>query len=131
MFLYSLSQEQKKSFLGLAHRFITTDNCLAPQEEDLLKIMTTEMGLSTDTEIPTLELPQLLTAFDTRQAKIAILLELVGLGYSDNDFHPEENGFVRQVADTFGILEDEIKAMENWVLRQMMLVQEAAGFFAE
>lgn len=131
MFLSTLNIEQQQAFLGLAHLFVGADGRLAPQEKAMLDVMKAEMSLPEDTEVPTDDLPNLLKPFDSKPAKVAALLEIIGLGYSDNDFHPQESVLVKSMAEGFNVPEDEILQMENWVLRQIMLAREATQFFEE
>ena len=131
MFLSTLNIEQQQAFLGLARLFVEADGQLASQEKAMLEVMKAEMGLSEDIEFPTDNLPNLLKPFDSKPAKAAALLEIIGLGYSDNDFHPQESILVKSMAEDFNVSEDEILHMENWVLRQIMLVREATQFFEE
>lgn len=129
MFLCNLNSEQKQAFLGLAHHFISVDGQLAVQEQAMLSAMKTEMGLAESIEVPKSEFSELLTQFDSRQAKITALLEIIGLGYSDNDFHSKESEIVEQMAKKFEVSIDEILQMESWVIRQIMLMREATQFF--
>lgn len=95
MFLSTLNIEQQQAFLGLARLFVEADGQLASQEKAMLEVMKAEMGLSEDIEVPTDNLPNLLKPFDSKPAKAAALLEIIGLGYSDNDFHPQESILVK------------------------------------
>lgn len=129
MFLSNLNLEQKQAFLGLAHQFISADGQLAPQEEAMLGAMKTEMGLSEHEKPISAELHNLLKPFDSKYARASVLLEIVGLGYSDNNFHPEESQIVQTIAQNFEISKEEVRQMENWVIRQIMLAKEATQFF--
>ena len=63
--------------------------------------------------------------FDSRPTRAAALLEIIGIGHADNEFHPEESGFVRKMASSFGLSDGDVQAMESWVERQLALAQEA------
>ena len=55
----------------------------------------------------------------------------MGLGLSDSQYNPAERALVAKVAKAFGFNENELVVMENWVIRQAMLVEEANGFWSE
>lgn len=131
MFLSTLDTEQKQAFLGLAHKFIAADGQLAPQEKVMLGAMKAEMGLPVDAEVPVTDLSKLLQPFNSKAAKATALLEIIGLGYSDNEFHSEESAFVKHMAEGFKVSEDEILQMESWVVRQIMLTREVTHFFQQ
>jgi len=131
MFLHLLNDDQQKAFLALANQFIQSDNVLADEEHNLLELMYAETGQSFETELPEGDVSALLAAFDTRQARAAVLLELIGVGHADDAFQPEENAFVRRVAESFGVSQGDLDRMEDWVKRQLRLAQDVQQFWAE
>src|SRR5437868_2736344 len=131
MFLHLFNDAQQKAFLALARQFIDSDRKLAEGEKNLLELMYAEMGQDFNAELPQGDLASLSQAFDSRQARAAALLELIGVGHADDDFSPEENAFVRQVAQRLGISEGEVDEMDRWVERQLALAQEVEGFWRD
>lgn len=131
MFLHILNETQQKSFLAIAKQFIEVDTHLSEEEQNLLELMMAETGLDFDTELPEGNVEDLLAQFDTKQARAAVLLELIGVGHADNEFHAEESHFVQKIGRTFGVSDEELQAMESWVTRQMALAQEVERFWAD
>jgi uncharacterized tellurite resistance protein B-like protein len=131
MFLHILNDSQQKAFLALAKRFIEADSQIAEEEQNTLELMYAEMNLSFDEELPSGETSEMLAAFDTRQARVAALLELISTGHADNSFDPAESEFIRQAAAAWGIAEAEVARMESWIQRQQSLIAEAESFWAE
>ncbi len=127
MFLYNLTANEQSAFLGLAQNIIQADGILAPQEEQLFEYLTKATGQSPAEG--TVE--SLASVFQNRRAKASALLELMGLGLSDSQYNPAERALVAKVAKAFGFNENELVVMENWVIRQAMLVEEANGFWSE
>ncbi len=129
MFLYRLDEEQREAFMSLAQAFIEADDRLHPEEERVLKLMRREMDLdpSGSGEGASVDLNEesIGSVFDDREAQVTVLLELLGLGYADDDFAPEENQFIRKLSDVFDVTSARLEQMENWVLRQVALVQDA------
>ena len=131
MFLHILTETQQKAFLALAKQFIEVDTRLSEEEQNLLELMLAETGLSFDAELPEGNAEELLGAFDTKQARAAVLLELIGVGHADNEFHAEESHFIQKAGRAFGVSDADLQAMESWVTRQMRLAQEVERFWAE
>jgi len=130
MFLHILNDRQQKAFLALARQFIEADQNLSAGEQNLLELMYAETGLPFETELPTGNLESLLQEFDSRQARSAVLLELIGVGHADDDFHPEESQFIGKAAAAFGVPDERVAQMESWVQRQLQLALEAEQFWA-
>jgi uncharacterized tellurite resistance protein B-like protein len=131
MFLHLLDDEQQKALLALAREFIEADEKLSDEEHNLLELMYAESGLDFDTELPQAAMEELLPVFDTKQARAAALLEMIGVGHADDEFHPEESEFVRRMAAGLGISEQEVGEMEDWVMRQLALAQEVERFWRQ
>lgn len=131
MFLHILNDSQQKAFLALAKQFIEADSEIAEEEQNLLELMQAEMNLEFETELPGGAPSELFAAFDTRQAQVAALLELIATGHADSHFDPAESAFIRQAAAAWGIPEAEVARMESWIQRQQSLIAEAESFWAE
>jgi uncharacterized tellurite resistance protein B-like protein len=131
MFLILLTEKQKTAFLALAGRLIESDARLCPEEQNLRELMNREMGFSRELVVQSREITEVLHEFDSRKAKVAVLLELLGLAYSDGDYGKEEKHLIEQIAAEFEISKEEVLAMENWALRQLALAYESTQFFSE
>lgn len=108
MFLSTLNSEQKQAFLSLAHQFISADGQLASQEQAMLRAMKLEMELPEDVEFSDSNFSNLAQVFDSKKSRVSVLLEIIGLGYSDNDFHPEEDQIVKKLAEELSFSEDDV-----------------------
>jgi hypothetical protein len=63
--------------------------------------------------------------FKSRRSKVAALLELMGLGYSDTSFSVSEESLVNTVANQMAISPDELHELEEWVQDHFSLVRRA------
>jgi len=131
MFLTLLTETQKTAFLALAKRLIESDERLSLEGENLMEIMKREMGFPREIVVRPGEITEVLHEFNSRKARVAVLLELLGLAHSDGDYGKEEKRLIEQTAAGFEISEEEVLAMENWALRQLALAYEATRFFSE
>lgn len=131
MFLHDLKENQKATFLELAEKFVMVDDFFSGSENKLINFLKLEMGFTQDPERTRDNMEILLEVFDTKKARVSVLLEVIGLGYADGDYGIKEKEFINNLAKNFSISLSELTAMENWVLRQLTLAQEAAEFWAE
>lgn len=130
MFLGSFTDDQKRAFLVLADAVINADRRLAPQEEAMVALMRIEMGLSPDEPVPVMGEAAAVSAFDSRRARVAAMLELNGLGMADAEMAAEEHAVLTRIGAAFGFSEAETSGQRDWVLRQVMLVHEAGAMMS-
>jgi hypothetical protein len=129
MFLHLLNDSQQRAFLALAKQFVEADAKLSDEEHNLLELMWAETGQDFDMELPTDDFETLAAAFPGRQAKAAVLLELISAGHADDEFHPEESAFIERLSGAFEISDADLKSMDEWVTRQLELAREVEKFW--
>ncbi|MCY4232071.1 MAG: hypothetical protein OXF26_14595 [Alphaproteobacteria bacterium] len=57
---------------------------------------------------------------------LTFLLELVGIGYANEDFDPEQSELVNQIARVFGFHENgTMEAVKQWGKDELALMKEA------
>ncbi|MDE0417116.1 MAG: hypothetical protein OXI95_09310 [bacterium] len=124
MFVQNLNERQQGVLLHYADEVMRTDRSIKAAElvaMDLLRSQT-EPGVKAE-DVPIEQLPGV---FEDRLSRVSFLLELVGMGYSDEDFDPEESELVGRIAEVFSLHADRtIRAIEDWVRDQLNLLKEA------
>ena len=130
MWLASLSDEQRRALLGLAHNVVVSDGLLDANEEFMLDEFKREMALNPSTPSGYLELDGIGAVFATRRARAIAMLNLLRLSHVDGAFEIEEECLLKDVADAFGIADAEFLLMNNWVKRLVALEQEAGAFMS-
>ncbi len=130
MWLSSLTDEQRKALLGLAHNVVVSDGLLDPNEEVMLDEFKREMALHPATEADYLELEGMGEVFSTRRAQTVALLNLLRLSYVDGAFEIEEECLLKDLSETFGFNASDFLLLHNWVKRLVALEKEAAGLMA-
>lgn len=131
MFLRDLSNSRKLAFYALARQFVSIDGRLAKEEQDLLAMFCSEMVIPVDTPLPHSDIEKLAAAFDTHRARVAILLELLSLGHVDGAYDGREKGLTTKLIACFGMTDEQLEQLEDWVERQIDLMNEAAQLMAE
>ena len=120
------------AFARLTRHFVEVDGIVSVEEQKVLASRSEEtrrhglIGPPVHEE----EVPDLLAAFRTPQARACALLELICVGHVDGHFCAAESQFVRRVAATFGVTRERIEQMEKWTAEQIERSREAARFWA-
>jgi tellurite resistance protein len=125
VWLSSLSSDQRKALLGLAHNVVVSDGLLDPNEETMLDEFKREMELNPELQPEYLELGGIEQVFDSHRSRTVALLNLLRLSYVDGAFEIEEECLLKEVSRAFSISDDEFLLMDNWVKRLMALEGEA------
>lgn len=105
MFLGNLTKEQKPHFLSLATAVILADGVLGDAEVTMLEQYKQEMALPPSTNIATEPVSQAIEAFQSASGTVKkqIVFELLALSYADNDYSPEEESLLREIALGLGL----------------------------
>lgn len=128
MWLNTLSVEQRRALLGLAHDVVVSDGLLDPNEERMMDQLRAEMGLGDDIEVDYLALDGIEDVFSTRRARAVAMLNLLKLSYADGAFEIEEECFLRELARSFRVDDETFALMDNWVRRYLAMEREAESF---
>ena len=124
MYLNLLDNDEKLAFAELAEKMIEADGIVIGREVAALASLKAEMGIS-DADGAGRTVDELAGVFRSRRSKVAALLELIGLGYSDISFHVSEESLVNSVANQMAIPPDELHEIESWVKEHVNLVRRA------
>ena len=123
MFLNLLDSDEKRAFAELAEKMIEADGLVIGREESALASLKAEMGITGSSEGRSVD--DLAGVFHSWRSKIAALLELVGLGYSDVNYSVNEQSLVDEVARQMGVTTDELAEVEAWVREHVSLIRRA------
>jgi hypothetical protein len=115
MFLKDLDDKEKKAFLYLAKKLVLIDNKLMASELSLLKNLSEEMGILVKDALEIDYINELNEIYKTKRSKMYILMELISLGYADNDFCVRENEFISGIANVLAISDKVLLTLEKWV----------------
>ncbi|MEQ8220914.1 MAG: TerB family tellurite resistance protein [Candidatus Eremiobacterota bacterium] len=116
MFLQQLNEREKKHFLYLAQKLIKIDNKIKVVEVSLLKKLTEEMGLSMHDAVKVEDINKAWQIFTARESRIILLVELISIGYVDDDFCASENELIKEICSAFSISDTKLQLIEQWVI---------------
>jgi hypothetical protein len=123
VFLNLLDSDEKKAFAELAEKMIEADGLVIGREEAALAALKAEMGISGGGDGRSVD--ELAGVFHSWRSKVAALLELIGLGYSDVSYSVNEQSLVNELARGMGLTSGELAEVENWVREHVSLVRRA------
>lgn len=116
MFVDRLTQQQRQAIFDLAVMTAAIDNDVSEGELQYLKDFSEAYNIKFDLNKSHLNLNQLLSVLDSKQAKVITLQELIKISYKDGHFGPEEQDKVFMIAHKMGLNDPElILAIERWV----------------
>lgn len=123
MFVQYLSERQQAALLHYSVEVMRADNIVDAEEDAHLDVLRSQVRPGVEAE----EVPisELLDLFEDRPSRIALLLELVGMGLVDEEFTVGESALVGRIAAAFEIGDDDLASVQSWVRRQLELVEEA------
>lgn len=128
MFLNLLTDRQKQSFLALATKVVMADGGVVPEENITLNVRTAEMGGNVMAMPEEIYGEPNVAVFDSRQARTIVILELLVIAYSDDEYHADERPIIQALASAFGFSAAEMALFEDWSRRQAPLSYEGWGF---
>lgn len=131
MFLHHLTLPQKNSFLALATRLALADGDLTAEENAMLNRLRKEMGDNVVAPPEEIFGNTNLQIFDTPRTRALVMLELLTLGFTDEDFHPDEVTVLKELASGFKISAVDFRNMCAWAQRQAALLDEASGIMGD
>ncbi|WNJ98160.1 hypothetical protein L2D14_09735 [Thalassospiraceae bacterium LMO-JJ14] len=131
MFLNLLTDRQKQSFLALATKIVMADGEVVPKEHVTLNVRVAEMGGNFKAPPDEIYGEPNFAVFDTPLSQAIVVLELLVIAYSDEEYHENEKPIVDQLIDKFEISPDHLEMFENWAKRQSPLSVEGWNFLSE
>jgi uncharacterized tellurite resistance protein B-like protein len=129
MFLTDLTEEQKNAFHNIAMDLIYSDEILDTNEAKLMTKLDSEMGLSKKETSKNKDQEKLLSAFETKKSKAIVILELLMLAYSDDDFNIDESNYIQNIANSLGVSSIDFTEMKWWARKKTDLDKEVLKFF--
>lgn len=124
MFVQNLNERQQGVLLHYADEVMRADRKIDAAElmaMDMLRNQT-EPGVKAE-DVPVEALPGL---FEDRLSRVSFVLELVGMGYANEDFDPTQSELVNDIARVFSLHENGvIEAIEKWVQDELALTKQA------
>lgn len=129
MFIGNLNKDQQGVLLAIAQKLINVDGQVSVEEVAILE----QIKLQCDNDVEAISYTEelMITLFPDRRSKVSLLLEILGVAYSDTEYCNKEQNFLTSLASNLSINDEELQKLTNWVTRQLNLVQEVAVLMEE
>ena len=99
MYLEKLNYEQRKIFLSLSKEVLTVDDSKIDYlEESYLRHLCQEMSLSFNDEM-SIDKRNLGEYFSKITDKKILIMELIALSYSNNEYHISQKSYIEQISN--------------------------------
>lgn len=123
MFVEYLSERQQSALLHYAYEIMRADKVVEAEEQVRLEALRAQAQPHVRAEdVP---MDELSTLFEDRLTRVALMLELVGMGYADDRYSIGESRLIREIAAALDIGDEALALIESWVERQFALLGEA------
>ncbi len=126
MYLHKLEKDEKSAFLSLAkHLAKVDDNQIDVNEKYMLQYMSAEMGLDPDSaEVMAYNPDAIATVFFREEARRVLLVEAVGVCYSNDRMDSEQRKVLEELAARFSISADFLDRAEAVVKKQIEVMSD-------
>ena len=123
MFVQYLNERQQGALLHYAHEMMRVDGSVA--DEELVQLDVLREQAQPGVKAQDVPLDELAALFDDRASRIAFLLEVVGMGYANDEFDPAESQLASDLVNALVLGNGVLDEVKSWVTRQLSLVREA------
>lgn len=121
MFLNHMRDDQKRSFMVLAHKLAMCDGEDASSEEAFLAAFQEEAGIAGRVPMDLVLKPLDLRAFNDQASKVIVLVELMMIAYADGFLADPEGNFLAEIAQAFGLTQQDVDTLALWVAHALAL----------
>ena len=124
MFVQNLNERQQGVLLHYADEVMRADGRIHPAELVVMDVLRNQVEPGVKAE--GLAIEELPGVFKRKLSRVSFLLELVGMGYANEDFDPTQSELVNRISEVFGFHENgTMETIEQWVKDQLALMKQA------
>lgn len=127
MFIQNLNQKQQSVLLDLCEQVIRIDGIVDEKEKEMLAVLHSQCMRGV--EPLHIEKKEITKLFDSSLSKVSLMLEMLGIAYANDDYHPEQAKLITEYANVLGITEGKMIELEDWIKKQFSLFKEVQKFF--
>lgn len=111
MFLSQLSEKEKNAFISLSVHASNSNGIFADEEEVMIQEYCKEMGIPFFDANNAISMDEVVDVFKASELQIKkiVLLETLGLVYSDREFDPGEKSFINDYAKKIGLTDADVE----------------------
>ena len=126
MFLNQLSSEEKNAFISLSVKISESNGSFDSEEKEMIKEYCKEMEIPVFDAEKVEKVEDIIAVFkeSTDNIKRVVILESLGLAYSDGKIDPEEDVLMREFAVKIGVDEATYEEIEQLLNKYNLVLAE-------
>lgn len=132
MFLGQLSEKEKNAFISLSVHASNSNGVFADEEKVMIQEYCREMGIPFFDAENAISMEEVVEVFKDSELRIKkiVLLETLGLVYSDGMFDDSEKGFVNDYAKRIGLTDEDVNKQTEAIKEYLEALKKIAEAIA-
>ena len=128
MFLNQLSDKEKNAFISLSVHASKSNGVLAEEEKAMIQEYCKEMDIPLFDANDAISMDEIVAVFNESELTIKkiVLLETLGLVYSDGEYDDSEKGFVIEYANKIGLTDEDVEKQTEAVKTYLDALKKVA-----
>lgn len=132
MFLKQLSEKEKEAFISLSVHASNANGVFADEEKVMIQEYCREMNVSFFDAKNVKSMDEVVTVFKESDLHIKkiVLLEALGLVYTDGIYDDEEKGFIKEFSDMIGLEKSDVEKLKEVIKKYLDVLKEIVRVIA-
>ena len=132
MFLGQLSEKEKNAFISMSVHVSSSDGVFADEEKAMIQDYCKEMGIPFFDADNAISMDEVVAVFRESEIQIKkiVLLETLGLVYSDGEYDNVEKGFVDEYAKKIGLTDEDVEKQTEAIKEYLVALKKVAEAIA-
>lgn len=129
MYVESMTREEKAALLSALGYLASIDGEFSHQEISFIEVMASVLGLDASKVFTTEGRPlqEIIAPIKDPRHQRAAVIELVRMAWADEQFTDDEMGVVDQIAKSFELDENTLRAIKEWVQQEIIEQTASSG----
>ena len=128
MFLNQLSDKEKNAFISLSVHASKSNGVFEEEEKAMIQGYCKEMDIPLFDANDAISMDEIVAVFNESELTIKkiVLLETLGLVYSDGEYDDSEKGFVKEYANKIGLTDEDVEKQTEAVKTYLDALKKVA-----
>ncbi len=129
MFLNQLSEKEKEAFISLSVHVSNSNGIFADEEKVMIQEYSKEMEIPEFDTNEAKSIDEIINVFKSSELHIkkVIMLEVLGLVYSDGFYDAEEEKFIKKFSDDIGLADEIVESLTVAIKKYSDALKEVCG----
>ena len=129
MFLNQLSEKEKEAFISLSVHVSNSNGIFADEEKVMIQEYSKEMEIPEFDTNEAKSIDEIINVFKSSELHIkkVIMLEVLGLVYSDGFYDAEEENFIKKLSDDIGLADEIVESLTVAIKKYSDALKEVCG----